>query len=156
MFLVHVLSLWQCLYMCVCLFSFGKAQVDKGVPLQTCLRLFGKWIELLAEKKAVVIMDPGQDYTDDGSHNLCTFATWSGLCRACGWHMSHIHTQYSASASLLCIWSGIGRGCYCLHHKLMVLMQARRCMNVNTGPGLVGCWVSWLLTSPPWSKFPAG
>ena len=51
--------------------------MDGGVPLPTCLYLFGRWVRSLREERGVCLMEPGQGYSscDD---NLCALATWSG------------------------------------------------------------------------------
>ena len=53
-----------------------QEQVDNGVPVATCLYLFGRWVRKMTEERGVVIMEPGKDYTEEMS--LCALATWSG------------------------------------------------------------------------------
>lgn len=53
-----------------------QTQVDDGVPLPTCLYLFGKWLRKLKEERELCLMEPGQQYSHD--LELCALATWSG------------------------------------------------------------------------------
>ena len=53
-----------------------QEQVDNGVPLATCLYLFGRWVRKVSEERGVVLMEPGQEYREE--MNLCALATWSG------------------------------------------------------------------------------
>ena len=54
-----------------------QEQVDNGVPLATCLYLFGRWVKKIKEERGVVIMEPGKEYSQEMS--LCALATWSGM-----------------------------------------------------------------------------
>ena len=53
-----------------------QEQVDNGVPIATCLCLFGCWVRKLQEERRVVLMEPGQKYSEEMA--LCALATWSG------------------------------------------------------------------------------
>ena len=53
-----------------------QEQVDNGVPLATCLYLFGRWMRKVSEGRGVVLMEPGQEYCEEMI--LCALATWSG------------------------------------------------------------------------------
>ena len=50
--------------------------MDNGVPLATCLYLFGCWVRKITEERGVVIMEPGKEYSEEML--LCALATWSG------------------------------------------------------------------------------
>lgn len=56
--------------------SLLQEQVDNGVPLPTCLYLFGRWLRKVSEERGVVLMEPGQEYGEEMV--LCALATWSG------------------------------------------------------------------------------
>ena len=64
-----------------------QEQVDNGVPLATCLYLFGRWVRKVSEERGVVLMEPGQEYCEEMI--LCALATWSGrsVCISdCSYH----------------------------------------------------------------------
>ena len=62
----------------VMLFSFCELQeqVDAGVPLPTCLRLFRQWVGSVSQRWSMLLMEPGHQYSEE--LNLCALATWSG------------------------------------------------------------------------------
>lgn len=51
-------------------------QVNNGVPLPTCLMLFGRWLRKLTEERGVLLIEPGQKYSEDMT--LCALVTWTG------------------------------------------------------------------------------
>ena len=53
-----------------------QEQVDAGVPLPTCLRLFNLWVRGIAEEREITLMEPGKEYSEQLS--LCALGTWSG------------------------------------------------------------------------------
>lgn len=52
--------------------------MNGGVPLKTCLYLFGQWLEKIKNEKKMLLMEPGQEYNEDMS--ICAFITWTGEC----------------------------------------------------------------------------
>lgn len=57
---------------CCELTGISQKQVDDGIPLHLCLKLFTQWLEkLYKEKKIQYFSTPEQNF------NLCTFVTWS-------------------------------------------------------------------------------
>ena len=61
--------------------SSSQEQVDNGVPIATCLYLFSRWMRKLSEERHVVLMEPGQEYSEE--MDLCALATWSGKANNC-------------------------------------------------------------------------
>ena len=54
----------------------SQDQVDNGIPLRTCLYLFGRWIEDLRMERGVVLLEPGKEFSEELA--LCALVTWSG------------------------------------------------------------------------------
>lgn len=71
--------------------------MDNGVPLATCLYLFGKWVRKLTEERNVIIMEPGLAYSEDMV--LCALATWSGEFE---WFVLACTHRYSVTRNIKC------------------------------------------------------
>jgi len=57
--------------------------VDDGVPIGTCLMLFGRWLQEMKEKKGFKfpceqVQKNDQENNMESLDKWCTFVTWSG------------------------------------------------------------------------------
>lgn len=54
--------------------GISQDQVENGVPIATCLRLFSQWIKTISSEKTLVF------HKNERLFKSCTFVTWSGKC----------------------------------------------------------------------------
>ncbi|PNF39306.1 hypothetical protein B7P43_G16555 [Cryptotermes secundus] len=59
---------------CVNFTGIEQEAVENGVPLKTCLSLFGSWIKEVSEKRRLVFHI---NQKGSSAENACTFVTWS-------------------------------------------------------------------------------
>ena len=60
-----------------------QAQVDDGVPIGTCLMLFGRWLQEMKDKNGFKfpceqLQPKDQENNAESLNKWCTFVTWSG------------------------------------------------------------------------------
>lgn len=70
--------------------------MDGGVPIGTCLMLFGHWLQEMKDKKGFKFpCEDGQKQDQENSTDCwikwCTFVTWSGKC---DFHLLVLLVQY--------------------------------------------------------------
>ena len=57
--------------------------MDDGIPIGTCLMLFGRWLQEMKDKKGFKfpceqVQKKDQEKTPESLLEWCTFVTWSG------------------------------------------------------------------------------
>jgi len=67
---------------CTELTGITQTQVDEGVPIGTCLMLFGRWLQEIGDKKGFKfpcdeVQKKDQKQHIESSAKWCTFVTWS-------------------------------------------------------------------------------
>ncbi|XP_068671809.1 ERI1 exoribonuclease 2-like [Montipora foliosa] len=67
---------------CTELTGITQTQVDEGVPIGTCLMLFGRWLQKIKDTKSLkfpcdLVQRKDQAENVETSDKLCTFMTWS-------------------------------------------------------------------------------
>ena len=93
-------------------------QVDNGIPISVCLRLFQQWVTALEEQKAIAFLQPETSKCgsseEDRKTKLAAIATWSGEF--------HIISTYNGEAyvcdphsSCLCVYVCMCTCTMCVH-----------------------------------------
>ena len=75
-----------------------QAQVDNGIPLPVCLRLFNEWVTKVEKDKDVVFLQPPNNdkhplKQEHARKKLVAMATWSGMYN---WSYSFIAFGWSS------------------------------------------------------------
>ena len=86
--------------------SLLQTQVDEGVPVGTCLMLFGRWLQEMREKKGFKfpcdqMLNKDENKPTENLTKWCTFVTWSGI-----W-LNFLRSIHSSSISIFSSWRAI-------------------------------------------------